>query len=129
MAVCGSPAPSVRYSAIPSTNHSGTPSGLWYCVGDVELKRVDDLVAEHVIGIRQAGGERQDDAAFAGVGEAAGALVDEAAVNVGLFEAAVRAVEHDRLPAAECVLERRAQAGVPAFGHARRERRGGRIFL
>ena len=77
---------------MPSMNHSGSAERTAMLVGDIELERVDDLVTEHVVGFAEARRERQDDAAFAGVGEAAGALVDQAAVNVGLLEPAVAAI-------------------------------------
>ncbi len=85
-------------------------------VGHVELERVDDLVTQHMVGLRQAPGERHDDAAFAGIGEAAGTLVDEPAVDIRLLEAAMAAVEHDRLPPPKFVVEHPGQALVPALG-------------
>ena len=95
---------------------------------DIELKRVDDLVAEHMIGVGEAGRERQDDPPLAGVGEAAGALFDQAAVDVGLLEPAVRPVQHDRLPPGEGVLEHRREPRVPALRHPAGERGRRRIF-
>ena len=56
IAVFGSTGPIDRYSAIPSMNHSGSVQGAAVRagadvgVGDVVLERVDELVAEHVVG-------------------------------------------------------------------------------
>jgi hypothetical protein len=62
-------------------------------------------MAEDVVGVGKTGRKRQDDAAPARVGETTGALLDEAAVDIGLLEAAVGSVEHDRLTSGERVIE------------------------
>ena len=128
IAVCGSTGPSDRYSAMPSMNHSGiredpgaAPVAVARIVArDVELKRVHQLVAEHVVGLRQRPGQRQHDAALEGLGDAAGALPDQPFDGVGLPEVRRRGVENHGLAAAQLVLEEPRQAGVPSLGHARR---------
>ena len=109
-------------------NHSGSacrpgPIGrplLSVCDGHVVLKRVDELVAEHVIGFGKAAGERQDDAAAIAFGHAAGPFAD-LAEDVGLLEVRMGGVEDQRLPAAQLVLQHLRQPRVPALGHPRRD--------
>ena len=87
--------------------------------GDVELERVHQLVADHVIGVGERTAHRQDDAAPDRFGDAAGAFADLARDGVGLLEVGMRRVEHERLAAAQLVAEHLLQARVPALGHAR----------
>ncbi len=69
---------------MPSMNHSGNacrPGPIGPAV-DVDLRRhvvlerVDQLVAEHVIGFGEAAGKRQDDAAAIAFRHAAGPFAD-----------------------------------------------------
>ena len=53
---------------------------------DVELKGMDQLVADHVIGIGDRSGERQHDAAANWFGDAASAFAQFFGDDVGLFE-------------------------------------------
>ena len=78
---------------MPSMNQSGrrlragrAPAGAPGTVGHVELEGVHQLVAEHVIGLGEGAGQRQHDAALQRFGDAAGALAELAADDVGLLE-------------------------------------------
>ena len=94
IAVCASTGPSERYSAMPSTNHSGNArmsgrlrqSLARIGARHVELKRVHELVSEHVIGVGERAGHRQHDAPLQRLGDAARAFADEALDGVGLPE-------------------------------------------
>jgi hypothetical protein len=91
---------------------------------NVVLKCVDDLVPDDVIGFSEAGGKRQHDPPLARFREAAGVLVDEAAPDVGLLEAAMAAVEDERLAPGETVFERFGQPRVPPLGQTPGNERG-----
>jgi hypothetical protein len=54
--------------------------------GDVELERVHQLMAEHVVGVGQRSGHRQHNAALDRFGEAARALADDLVNRVRLPE-------------------------------------------
>jgi hypothetical protein len=86
---------------------------------DVELERVHELVAEHVVGLARRAGERQHDAALEHLGEAAGALADLAGRGVGLAEVRMAGVQDQRLAAAQLVVEQVLEAVVPALHHDR----------
>ena len=85
----------------------------------VELKRVDQLVADDVVGVGERTAKRQHDAAAERLGDAAGAFAELALNRVGLLEVGMRGVEHERLPPAQLVAEHAAEPRVPAFGHPR----------
>ena len=105
---------------MPSTNHSGRQRhALQVADRDVVLERVDQLVADHVIGFGEAGAGGQHDAAAQAFGDAAGAFAHQRGDDVGLLEVRMAGVEHERLPAAEMMIEHARQAGVPALRHAR----------
>ena len=87
--------------------------------GDVELERVHELVADHVIGVGERTAHRQDDAPPDRLGDAARAFTDLARDGVGLLEVGMRRVEHERLASAEFVAQHLLQPRVPALGHAR----------
>ena len=76
--------PFEKYSAMPSTSHSGIASRskrrrlLVMRRGDVVLEDVHHLVAEDVIVLRVVAGERQDDAVHERIGEAARPFADHA---------------------------------------------------
>ena len=103
---------------------AGSASGL---ARDVELKRVDQLVADHVIGVGERPAERQHDAAAHRFGDAAGAFADARRRWRWSARSRMRRVENQRLPAAQLVVEQRVQARVPALGHARGD--GDRLAL
>ena len=88
-------------------------------LGDVDLERVRDLVAEHVVGLAEAGGKRHRDARLAALGEAAGAFGRRSGRQVGLAEMRMAGVEHQRLPPREGVIEHAREARVPALRHPR----------
>ena len=115
IAVCGSTGPIDRYSAMPSMNHSGSDNGavragVGVRVGDVVLERVDELVAEHVIGrsIGPANGSTMR--RLRRFGDAAGALAQLPFDHVGLPEVRAAGVENERLAAAQLVIEQRPTA-------------------
>ena len=91
---------------------------------DVELKRVDDLVAEHAIGLRHRRRERHGDAAARRIGDAADRIRQQAGHDVGLRELGLAAVEHERLASGELVIEQRREARVPALGQLGGDARG-----
>ena len=82
---------------------------------------MDELVTDHVIGVGERTAERQDDAAPERLGDAAGAFAQLALNGVGLLEIGVRCVEHERLAAAELVLEESLEARMPPLGQACRD--------
>ena len=125
IAVCGSTWPIDRYSAMPSTNHSGRRSrplrvapSCWLWLGDVVLERVHQLVPEHVVGFRERPEHRHHDPPPQSFGHAAGAFAD-AGHDVGLAEVRTRRVENERLRTREIVLQDLRQARVPALRHPR----------
>ena len=63
---------------------------------NIPLKRVDELVTQHVIGLAQARAERQHDAAAVVVGETANALRQQIWNDRRLGELRVAGVEHNR---------------------------------
>ena len=79
---------------MPSTNHSGNarmPGAEAMRLArigarDVELKRVHELVAEHVIGVGERARHRQHDAALERFGDAARAFADQPLDGVRLPE-------------------------------------------
>ena len=85
---------------------------------DVVLECMDELVAENMVGFGERAGERQHDAALQSFGDAARALADHAADDVGLLEIGVRRIENERLARLHLVLEDARQARIPALGHA-----------
>ena len=92
--------------------------------GDVELERVDQFVTEHMIGVRQRPGHRQDDPAFEGFGETAGALPNGAFHGVGLAEVGGGRIQHQGLTPPQLVCKKPGQPGIPAFRHPRHNTRG-----
>ena len=95
---------------------------------DVVLKRVHELVAEHVIGGLERTGEGQHDTALVRFGDAAGPLAELPLDDVRLAELRAAAVEDERLSPAEVMAEDRADARVPPLGHPRRHARRGLLF-
>ena len=87
----------------------------------VELKRVHQLVADHVIGVGQRTAEREHDAALDRLGDTASALAQLTADHVGLLEVDVRAVQHERLSSAQLVLEQPLEPDAPSLGHSCRD--------
>ncbi len=85
--------------------------------GDVVLERVDEFVAEDVVGLGVGPRQRHRDALLQALGHAARALADEAADGVRLLEVRVVGVEEDGLLVAERVQVGAAVALVPALGH------------
>ena len=88
-------------------------------LGDVDLERVGDLVAEHVIGLAEPGRERHRDARLEALGQTAGAFRRRGGRDVGLGEVRVAGVENERLARGERVVEEVRKTRVPALGHAR----------
>ena len=86
---------------------------------DIDLKRVHELVADHVIGLAEARRERQDDARFEAFGKAAGPFADRAGTHVGLREIRMARIQHDHLPLRERVVEQLRITSVPTLGHPR----------
>ncbi len=76
-------------------------------------------MADDMIGFGEAGAGGQHDAAAQAFGDAAGPFAHQAGDDVGLLEVRMAGVEHERLAAAEVMIERARQPGVPALGHAR----------
>ena len=92
--------------------------------GDVELERVHQLVADHVVGVGERSAHRQHDPPADRFGDAARALADLSLDGVGLFEVRMRRVEHQRLAAAQLVSEHLLKGGrASAPPSARRCRR------
>jgi hypothetical protein len=85
----------------------------------VVLKRVDQLVADHVVRVGEWTCEWEDDATAQSFGDAARAFPDLATNDVGLFELDVRAVEDQRLATAQLVLKQALEPRMPALGKAR----------
>ena len=119
---------------MPSMNHSGSACSPGRSAGravglrgHVVLERVDELVAEHVIGLGEAAGKRQDHAAAIALRHAAGAFAD-LAEDVGLLKVRMRRVEDERLPAAQLVLQQPGQPRVPPLGHSRGKPHRGFFF-
>jgi hypothetical protein len=92
------------------------------------LKRVDDLVPQHVIGFTQARGEGQHDAPPQAFRDAARGGIDESFDDVGLFEVRVRRKQHERLAARELKPQQRAETQAPALRHPRGHRGRGFFF-
>ena len=84
---------------------------------DVELERVHQLVADHMVRVGERPAHRQNDAPAQRLGDAAGAFAELALDDVGLLEVRMRRVEHERLAAAQLVLEHFLEPGQPALGH------------
>ena len=120
IAVSGSTRPFEKYSAMPSTIHSGIISRLKrrrllvMPRGDVELEDVHHFVADDVIVLGVVAGQRQDDAVHERIGEAARPFADHLRRGGGLLEVGGVRVEDDRL-AVERVVERPREARVPAL--------------
>jgi len=95
---------------------------------DVVLKGVHQLVAEHMIRLREGPREGHHDPPLQGFGDAARALADVALDRVGLLEVGVARVHDEGLHAAQLVPQRRRVPGVPALRHPRDERRGGGLL-
>jgi hypothetical protein len=74
-------------------------------LGDVDLERVRDLVAEHVIGFAQPRRERHGDPRLVAFRETAGALARRARRQVRLREVRMAGVEDQRLTLREPVIE------------------------
>ena len=68
---------------MPSMNQPGrTNASCPTALRDVDLERVRDLVAEHVVGLAEAGGKRHRDARLGPLGQAAGALAGDDGVTL-----------------------------------------------
>ena len=85
--------------------------------GDVELEGVDQLVAEHVIGLGQRPRHRQHDAPLEDLRDSACPLAHLAFEDVGLLEVGVAGVEDDRLPELQLVVEDLRQPRIPTLRH------------
>ena len=84
---------------------------------DVELKRVDELVADDVVGVGERARQRQDNPAPQRFGDAAGAFPKLSGDHVGLLEVRVGRVQDERLPAAQLVRKQLLEPCVPPLGH------------
>ncbi len=87
---------------------------------DVDLERVRDFVAKHVVGRPQSGRKRHRNPRLRPLGEAACSLGRRPGRDVRLGEVGVAGVEHEGLPPHETVLQHLREARVPALRHARR---------
>src|SRR4029079_11512768 len=85
---------------------------------DIELKRVDELVANHVIGVAEGPGQRQDDAPSKVLCHTAGAFRQLCRDHVRLLEIRVRGVQDERLPAGQRMVEQRFEPAIPPLGKA-----------
>ena len=86
---------------------------------DVELEGVDELVAQHVVGLGQGAGEGQDHAPLQDLGDAARPLAGRPAQDVRLLELRVAPVEDDGLSGGEGVAEHARVTRVPPLRHRR----------
>ncbi len=106
-------------------NHSGRRFGAVLaggCArprGDVELERMHELVADHMVGVAERTAHRQHDATPHRLGDAAGSFAELTLDCVGLLEIGMRGIQDERLPAAERVGEYPLEPRVPPFGHTR----------
>src|SRR5262245_31910765 len=76
---------------------------------------MDDLVAEHVIGVGQRRRKRQRNPSLPPFSHSGGAAVDEPGDDQGLVEIRLRAVEDDRLTPGQLVLEKPRETPPPSF--------------
>jgi hypothetical protein len=83
------------------------------------MKRVDELVADHVVRVGERTRQREDDPPAQRLGDATGPLPHLARDDVVLLEIDRRRVEHQGLAAAELMLEEPRQPRVPALRHPR----------
>ena len=90
----------------------------------VELKRVDQLVAQDVVRFAVRRRERHHHPFPQRLGEPAGALPDRLGRHVGLLKVRVVGVEDDRLLLVEAVEKDLRMAVVPALGHPGRVAHG-----
>ena len=88
--------------------------------GDVELEGVHQLVANHVVRLRERPGERQHDAALEDLRHPARALTQLSRNRVRLLEIRVAGVQDQGLAPVQLVLEELGEAGVPALRQAPR---------
>ena len=125
IAVLESTGPIDRYSAMPSMNHRGSrfaPRVARRGPGarrDIELKGMNELVADDVIGVGQRPAERQDDPPPQRFGDAARAFAELPLNRVGLFEVRMRRVEDERLASPQLMAEQALETGQPSLGHTR----------
>ncbi len=85
--------------------------------GHVELERVHQLVAQHVVGLGQRAGEGEHHPTLEDLGDAAGALPELPGQGVGLPEVGAAGVEDQCLAVREIVVEQPRQPRVPPLGH------------
>src|SRR5262245_8239331 len=81
---------------------------------------MNELMANHVIGIAERPAERQDNPAPEGLSHTAGSFAELTLDDVGLFEIRMRGVEHERLPSAQLMPENCLQTNQPPFRHPAR---------
>ncbi len=86
---------------------------------NVVLKRVHELVANHVIGVGEAGADGQHDAALHRLGDSARPFAQDAFHDVGLLEMGMSGVEDERLASGQLMIEDACEARVPALGNTR----------
>jgi hypothetical protein len=79
---------------------------------------VYQLVADHVVGVRERTCKRQHNAPTQSFGHTAGALADLAANDVGLLELDVGAIQDEWLAAAKLVPQQAFEPHPPTLGHA-----------
>ena len=82
----------------------------------VELKRVDHLVTQHVVGLSQRTSERQHHAPLEDLGHTPSGFARSAANGVGLREMRMAGVINDRLPTAELMVQEARKPRIPALG-------------
>jgi len=83
---------------------------------DVKLKRVHQLVADHVVRFGERARERQHDPPLHSLGDAARALAERSRNRVRLLEVGVTGVEDQRLAASQLMVEDLREPRVPPLG-------------
>ena len=87
--------------------------------GHIELERVNELVADHMVRIRNRTGKGQNDPPSGCLCDSTDTFPELALNDVGLLEIGVRGVEDQRLATAKLMVEDPGQARVPPFGQPR----------